>query len=269
MAILEHNDPVLYELNDKVITQRPRPYLGLSQIGHSCHRYLQHYHYWTFKSTYSSRIQRLFDVGHAAEDIMIDDLAKVGIVVTNRQDSIIGSAGHWKGHTDGRATTGILEPFLVEFKTHNDKSFKSLKKDKVQKSKKGHYDQMQAYMGYQDLSLALYMAINKNDSEYYIEWVEFDEAYFKELKRKEVEIIVSDTMLPRIGNDSKTWFECKFCDAKATCFGEKEVTQNCRNCEHVDVLSEGKWQCNKHSVELSIKDQIEGCNSYELGEMFK
>ena len=126
MALIPRNNP-LEVLNAKVLPQTPRDYLGLSQVGNPCYRFLQHYHYWTFTSEIDERIQRLFNVGHNAEDSMIADLEKVGILVDSQQESIIGVSGHWKGHTDG---TGYneFEKFLLEFKTHNDKSFKAVKK---------------------------------------------------------------------------------------------------------------------------------------------
>jgi hypothetical protein len=148
MALIPRNNP-LDALNDKVVEGSPRSYLGLSQVGDSCHRRLQHNHYWTYNSTYDARIARLFQVGHDAEEIMIADLATIGIIVTDQQEEIVGVGGHWKGHTDGRGhilagSPADIEsypkkPFLTEYKTHNDKSFKDLKKNKVRKSKPTHY----------------------------------------------------------------------------------------------------------------------------------
>jgi len=276
MALIEHNNPILHKLNDKLTEESPRPYLGLSQIGNSCHRFLQHYHYWTFTSHHSARLKRLFMVGHDAEDKMIADLKTVGIMVDGQQERIIGSAGHWKGHTDGSGwlDTEASDKFLVEFKTHNDKSFNDLKKKKMKASKPTHYGQMQAYMGYKEYTKGLYMALNKNTSEYYIEWVDFDEDYFKDSKRKEVEVIASDVMLPRIGNDNKTWFECKFCDARKVCFGDKEVVKSCRSCQNVDVLPDGQWACVHNFQSNGILGLTEGmqrsaCDNYDLAEMFK
>jgi hypothetical protein len=267
MALIPRNDPLEHAINHTVIKQSPRPYLGLSQIGTTCHRYLQYYHYWAFDSSFTNRIQRLFNAGHNAEEFMIADLATHGFVVHGEQEEIIGTAGHWKGHIDGKVTkdgpTG-----LVEFKTHNDKSFKNVKKCGVKKSKITHYGQMQSYMGYKGLTWGLYMAYNKNDSEYYIEFIDFDEEYFAESKRKEMEIIASEVLLPRIGNNSITWFECKMCDARQECFGKVPVKENCRTCEFVDVLDEGKWHCNKKNLGLNTKAQG-GCDQYKVATMFK
>jgi len=271
MALIPQ-DEFGFDLNHEITVQPPRDYLGLSQIGHTCHRYLQHYHYWTFTSEISDRLQRLFNVGHMMEPAMIDALSTKGIHVTGEQTGMVGAGGHWKGHCDGiaiaEANPGVQ--FLVEFKTHNEKSFALLKKNGLD-SKTMHIDQMQAYMGYLKLPYALYMAYSKNTSEYWLKTMQFDEDRFIELKRKEVEIISSDVMLPRIGNGSPSWFECKFCDAREVCFGRKPVEKTCRSCYHVDVLDEGKWSCT-HSDKpgsLNSDTQREACGYYDLGGMFK
>jgi ribosomal protein S27E len=115
----------------------------------------------------------------------------------------------------------------------------------------------------------------KNDSTYYFEWVPFDAEHAADLKRKQVEVIASDVLLPRIGNNSAQWFECKWCDARHVCFGKKEPRLTCRTCTHVDILPDGVWQCGfewpggKEHPSLSVEEQESACDKYELGEMFK
>lgn len=276
MAKLNRGNDILHKLNSEIVTSNLRPYSGLSGVGGNCIRSMQMAHYWMFKQHISTRIQRLFNVGHDAESTMIADLAKVGIIVEKQQREIIATAGHWRGHTDGQAKTQLDGEFLVEFKTHNQSSFADLLKKKVKVSKSAHYAQCQAYMGYLGLKKALYMALNKNTSEYYIEWIEFDEPHFKDLQRVELEVIMADALLPRIGNNNITWFECKMCDCKNQCFGKTRPEENCRTCSHVDVMDDGIWACshkiNKHkakSKELTVQEQQEGCDSYQLADMLK
>lgn len=254
----------LIKLNDVTEKNIPRPYLGMSQIGEKCYRKLQFDHYVAYSFEISNRIKRIFKFGHSAEADMIEDLKQIGIEVEGRQQSLIGVAGHWKGHVDG-----IAGDMLVEFKTHNDKSFKDVVKKKVKESKPTHYAQMIAYMGYLELKKGLYMAYNKNDSSYYIEYVYFDEEYFKELKRKQMEVISAEVLLPRVGSGTPTWFECKFCSASDVCFGKKKILEHCRTCTHVDVLDEGKWNCSLHNKDLTVDEQMQGCDSYSKSEMFR
>jgi hypothetical protein len=258
----------IIKLNDVTAESHfSRSYLGLSQIGEKCHRKLQYDHYWCYTQKISARIQRLFNVGHDAEPSLITALKTIGIEVTDDQKTIEGTAGHWAGHIDGIGHRNG-DQFLVEFKTHNERSFNDLLKKKVKVSKPGHYGQMTAYMDGLGFEGGLYVAINKNTSEIYLEWIELDPEYAKELKRKQFEIITADTLLPRIGNNSPAWFECKFCSASEVCFNKEPLANNCRNCQHVNVLDEGKWECDLQKKELSHQEQIDACGKYTKSEMF-
>jgi len=259
----------LESLNDNLKPSANRSYLGISGIGEKCYRKLQYDHYWAYTEQHSARMLRLFDTGHHFEDIMIKQLLEVGIVVRDQQKKIVSTSGHWKGHIDGLFTYNDKE-YLIEFKTHNDKSFKDLKKQGVEKSKPGHYDQMQGYMGYLELSGALYMAMNKNDSEYYFESVPFNKERFDDLKRKQFEVIASEELHTRIGTGQPTWFECRFCSARHVCFNKLPIDANCRTCKNVIISDNGKWLCAiQDRKDLTIDEQKEGCNKYELGDMFR
>jgi hypothetical protein len=259
------------QLNDKVIEKLPRHYLGLSSIGSKCYRKLQHDHYWTYKNKISARVQRLFNVGHSTEQVIIDDLAEVGIYVKGQQQEFIGYAGHWKGHCDGSAISefDIGRTFLVEFKTHNDKNYAALVKAGVKAAFPGHYAQMMSYMGYGKYDYGLYVGYNKNDSYYHMEIITFDEDFFHELQRKEKEVVQSPELLLKIGNGKETWFECKLCSASSVCHGKTPVERNCRTCQYVDVKDDGMWFCSKTDSELDYYDQVAGCDLYTLGDMFR
>lgn len=269
MALLPKKNPLESALNDDKVHLSNRDYVGMSQLGHNCHRYLQYVHYWAFESTIDKRVNRLFGIGHSSEDMMIADLASQGIIVLEAQKQIIGFSGHWKGHIDGIAKQSGQEDKLVEFKTHNAKSFKDVQTKGVQVSKPVHYAQMQMYMGGLNLKESIYMAYNKNDSTYHIEFIEYDKIEHKELQAKAEEIVLSPDLLPRIGTNSSTWFECKFCDARKTCFGKEDVLENCRTCSNVHVMDGGKWVCGFTDDELSSDEQKDGCGKYTPSIMFK
>lgn len=261
-------------LNSIEVKNDLRGYNGLSGIGVNCIRKLQLAHYDCYMVSNSIRMLRLFNEGHRMEPVLTDILDKaLGIEITSDQEEVVGFAGHWKGHIDGkgrfRDDSKFLDykpgEFLVEFKTHNDKSFKDMQKNGVKKSKPMHYGQVTSYMGYNKLEWTLYIAYNKNDSEIYIEWIQFDPEYFRELQRKEAEVVTADSLLPRIGNDKATWFECKLCDAVKVCFGKKPIKESCKNCTWVDVHDEGVWECTKHKKKLQ---DFKPCDIYTVGEMF-
>lgn len=261
---------MMRELNEIEVVTDLRGYNGLSNIGEKCVRKLQFIHYDCYVRKNTIRMLRLFNEGHRMEPVIREELEKrLGIFSHSDQHQVIGFAGHWKGHIDGlgefkegtKFYNFVKDVFLTEFKTHNDKYFTSLKKDGVRKSFPKHFDQTTAYMGYMKIQKCLYVGYNKNTSEIYIEWIDFDADHFKELQRKEAEVVMADTLLPRIGNDSPMWFECKLCDCAKTCFGKTPIKKSCKNCEFVDVLQDGKWACNKHKKDLVV---FEPCGEYQL-----
>lgn len=260
-------------MNDSPLMQDKRHYNGLSGIGEKCLRKLQYNHYDCLEVSFSCRMIRLFGVGHRMEDVLIEELNKfLGLVVTDQQARCTGFAGHWKGHIDGIGSFKHSSKFyvqgdnkfLMEFKTHKASSFADLKKNGVKKSKPMHYAQCTSYMGHLHLCKTLYVAYNKDTSEVYLEWVPFDADEFRDLKRKEAEVITADTLLPRIGNDSPMWHECKLCDAIKVCFGKEEIHKSCKNCRFVDIHDAGMWSCgNKQTMK-----GYEPCDLYEQMEIF-
>ncbi len=264
------DEKMMSVINDTTHHSVSRGYNGLSAIGEKCHRKLQFIHYNAATNEYSARMLRLFNFGKDMEETLIRELMHfLKISVTDAQKECIGFSGHWKGHIDGIGrffgddNFGIKDEFLLEFKTHNAKSFADLKKNGMIMSKPVHFGQVTAYMGYLKLDKCLYVAYNKDTSEVYLEFVDFEEDYFKELKRKEAEIIMADTLLPRIGNDSPMWFECKLCDHSDVCFGKKAPNRNCKTCQYVDVKPDGVWECSKgFDADVNV-----GCDLYLLSEM--
>lgn len=246
-----------------------RGYLGMSTIGSSCARKLQYSMYLVKPTTrISKRIERLFNDGHSFEHKLCKLLEDAGLPVTGRQIRLKCENEMWFGHIDGVIEFNVVA-YLAEMKTHNDKNFKNVVKMGVKKGKPEHYDQMTLYMGYGGWTQGIYFAYNKNDSDIYFEIVEFDPVHFEKLKRKMVDVIASDVLLPRIGNNSPTWYECKFCNFSDVCFGKAEVHKGCRTCKHVEPHNGNKWSCNYHEiVDIPFPSQIEGCPDHELAGRF-
>ena len=142
----------MYEqLNTEFVKREHRDYLGLSEIGENCYRYLQYNHYWAYERNIDTRIERLFNVGKAAEPTMIYDLATIGLVVTMQQLEVVGLAGHWKGHIDGLVHNVhhyAAGDRLWEAKTHAEKFYVQLERKGVEVAFPVHYDQVIGYMGY-------------------------------------------------------------------------------------------------------------------------
>ena len=279
MAQIPIKDELIWALEHPAIEEMPRDYLGMSMIGEPCDRYLQYYFRWADTIRIDRRIRRLFDFGHIAEAQMTKELERVGCVINGQQKEYIGFGGHWKGHIDGDIMLvpgkGDTDIFLLEFKTHNHKFFKILKKKGVQVGFPKHYDQCQRYLA-EDLLLsgAMYIGYNKDDSDFYIEFIDHDPARQKELKLKEQHILVEPTLFPRIGTGQATWHECKMCNMNKVCYGKKGIKKTCRSCKYVDIDVGGAFICTNTRIDgidrmqLGVDKQEKGCEAYELDEVF-
>jgi hypothetical protein len=163
----------------------PRTHLGASIIGSECDRETWYTFRWFKHKLHSARMLRLFQDGHWYEERFIEMLRGVGLTVTQVSDTgeqqrIVAVHGHFGGSCDGSAELperfGELVkqygPFLLEFKTINDKGFSSF--HDVKESKPQHWAQMCTYGVKLGLRYAIYLIVNKNDSDMYIEVVELD-----------------------------------------------------------------------------------------------
>ena len=132
-----------------------RDHLGASIIGKECERALWYDFRWVTRRAFSGRILRLFETGMREEDRLVRDLRRTGATVldsdpeTGRQWQVTALGGHFGGSMDAVAI-GLLEApntwHVVEFKTHNRKSFAVLAREGVLSAKPQHAAQMQVYM---------------------------------------------------------------------------------------------------------------------------
>ena len=120
-------------------SQTRRTYLGGSQIGHHCERYLWYDFRHCTENVFSGRLYRLFQRGHDEEHRFVKDLRDIGCEVweeteANEQFGVEACGGHFRGHLDGVARIPDYDkPHLLEFKTSNTKDFKKLEKEDEQK----------------------------------------------------------------------------------------------------------------------------------------
>lgn len=258
------------QLEDGLIEQEVRPYLGISWIGEPCLRKMWYTFRWCAFQKINPRKQRLFSRGHREELIIQSDLRKIGVIChvdPSNQPEYATGHGHIKGHPDDFLDNIPDAPktrHLGEYKTHNDKSFQKLKKEGLRKSKPMHYDQMVCLMNGFKLKRGLYIAVNKNDDERYYERIREDSERAKELIQKAMHIIKSEKPLARI-SDNPSWYQCSsvWCQFNEIChYGEKPL-RNCRTCKFSDIHDEGKWKCAGHKIELTKSQQLIGCERHK------
>lgn len=280
VAIPEKRHSTETAIESRVYKELPRPYLGMSGLGHECLRYLWLSFRWCYVKETTARQQRIFNRGHLEERRIVRDLNAVGITtfkmingqrqqltgeVGEKQEEMIGFAGHAKGHPDGRCLGVIESPkteHLLEMKTCANKYFNDYVKNGVEIANYTYYAQMQRYMHALGLTRALFIVTNKDNEQRYYERVYYNKIKAEELVRKEQEVILSE-YVPRKPFD-KSYYKCKWCDARPICHYGVAPPITCRTCAHVDILDEGKWSCGLNKKELSPEDQKNACGFYRL-----
>jgi hypothetical protein len=250
-----------------------RAHLGASIIGKPCERALFYDFRWVTKTQHEGRLLRLFETGQLEEARLVENLRRIGATVlevdpdTGRQFRVQAHGGHFGGSLDGVAFNLHEAPktwHVLEFKTHSSKSFKDLVSKTVRPSKPQHWAQMQIYMHLMGVARAMYLAVNKDTDELYVERVEVDAVFAKALLEKAGRVIFAQDAPPKISDDP-SWYECRLCDHAAVCHGGSTqplaAQINCRTCLHATPV-EGGWQCELEQKSLSEAEQRQGCKHH-------
>lgn len=251
--------------------EKPRSHLGASILGHSCDRWLWLSFRWAIQEGFQGRILRLFRRGHLEEATAVSDLRAIGIDVrkTSTNQARVNFGCHVSGSLDGVIFSGVPESpakkHILEIKTHALKSFESLIKDGVEKSKPMHYVQMQVYMKGAGIDRALYYAVCKNDDRIYTERIKFIPEIAEKYIKRGHRIVKSDEMPAPLSTDS-SWYECRFCAAHEFCHQTKTTKHvNCRTCAHSTPMDDSTWRCERHSaLAIPVEFQHIGCDSHVL-----
>lgn len=248
----------------------PRGHLGASMIGKECARSLWYSFHWVKKEQLTGRILRLFNRGHLEEARVVALLKTIGCQVwqfteDGNQFQFSGYRGHFGGSLD-LVLQGIPEmpdvPVLGEIKTHSEKSFTEMEVGGVQKTKFEHYVQMQIYMGEYSLTHALYIAVNKNTDELYLEIIPFDPATYERFSSRAA-MLVDSICAPEKISREPSWFKCKMCGYQGVCHGTEKPDINCRTCAHVVPVDNGEWLCTSGvNWIIGKEEQVAGCPNY-------
>lgn len=245
--------------------ESPRPHLGASLLGHPCERFLWLSFRWAVREHFTGRELRLFERGRREEAVFVSLLQSVGVVITHTgADQVhVTLAPHVGGSVDGIIESGLPEApkakHVVEFKTHNKKSFDELTKKGVYEAKRRHWCQMQCYMAGTGIDRALYLAVCKDDDRLYSERVEFDPKVAKVIIDRGARIAMTERMPPPLSTDA-SFFQCKMCPCWKFCHDTHLSTEiTCRTCSHVTPTKEGTWRCELHGRDMPYEVQVGGC----------
>lgn len=249
--------------------EEARSHLGASLIGRECAREIWYGFRWAYKKQFCGRMLRLFNRGHLEEPRFLALLEMIGVSVYSANEDgsqfrMRGYKGHYSGSLDG-VGRGIPDlpdiPVLLEFKTHNEKSYNKLAVDGVLKTKWEHFVQMQQYMSEYGLAFGLYGAVCKNDDSLHLEIVQADPSVAERYRTRAASIVDSMTPPPKVSTNP-TFFKCKMCDAREVCHKNAPMQVNCRTCVSLRPVLDGQWVCDHQNLLKTKEEQRKGCPAY-------
>jgi hypothetical protein len=266
LELKEKIEDALEDWSIKTYKGEPRTHLGISEIGEDCKRKLYYKFRWFGFEEFEGRMLRLFARGHREEEKYINYLEGIGCKVyrfdnSGKQFRMSGVMGHYGGSCDGVAITPWYpDPFILEFKTHNTKSFTHYVDKGLQISKSKHYDQMCGYGEKLQIQYGLYFPENKNDDDIKVTSIKLDWNRGKELEKKAEEIILAKEPPPRISENPAFW-SCQQCFMKNVCHYDAIPLKNCRSCKNSMPTQDAGWTCAKYGV-IAPDFIPKGCDSW-------
>lgn len=201
----------------------PRTYLGMSQIGERCARKLWYGFRGYTPDPANGRMQMIFDLGHRVEEAVLHWLKTAGYRIECEQQEFSAHAGLFRGHCDGIIYGVSSHPHILEIKSANDRRFKAFQQQGIRAISTTYYCQAQCYMGYSGLERTLFVIMNKNTCELYVERVRFSQDDFRALHERAYEIITSNTPPPRLSGAHFKDESCEWCKFHFFCLEPQDA----------------------------------------------
>lgn len=258
-----------------------RMHLGASVIGKPCERQLWYLFRWAGHEKHSPRMLRLFNRGHLEEKRFVAYLRSVGMEIWEAGESgdnkqamrYSDHNGHFGGTPDGVGRNSpdlpTGQPAVLEFKTHNAKSFTKLQENGLLGTKFEHFVQMQVSMHKLQIQYGLYCAVNKDDDDLWIEVLQYSPREPLAALDKAKRVIDSEVPLKRIA-DTPASMACKYCTFQRLChFGDVAVDRNCRTCAYGRPDKHSLWICLLKGVALGETAQRAACDQYSANTAFQ
>lgn len=217
--------------------------LRASKAGYPCLRNLFYSVHTPEKGITSPHTQRIFDVGTYLEPLVVEWLRADGWEVTYNQGSqdaelelfVPLEGGNLAGHPDCFISKGEMQNVLVDIKTMNDRAFTLWKREGTAKSKPQYVDQLHVYaMGCIRAGIPIdphtlgVVAVNKNNSDWHIDFFDFDFGRAADIQDKAVAVFTM-TEPPEESSPAESWC-CNYCEFSHFCerkgmFREKPIEE--------------------------------------------
>lgn len=190
--------------------EEPRDYLGFSQIGHECRRYLWlDYHKKELKSKPRPKTLRIWDNGIVLENKIIHELRQANIEVSGQQIEMSLFNGKFKGHCDGIINHPEHGKVVLEIKGIQKNTWNQYAKKGVKELSPTYYAQAIMYSGYLNLPGTLFVIENKDDCDIYEEFIPSNKTEYTMLCRKASSIIYET--IPSGISSRADWWKCVNC----------------------------------------------------------
>lgn len=267
MAKIDYNpliDPTLEAMNKamelKQQLEKPRNYLGASEIGHDCQRYLFYSFRNACKKTISAKGLKAIQDGYDQEAKTIErlrDLPFIQLVNDDGEGNQIGFKAlldHFCGHCDGMIL-GILQApktwHVFEHKSVNEKKFNELKKIIEEKGEKEalynwdlvYYEQAQIYMHEFQLERHYTVVSTPGGRDHISCRTEYKRTYAERILEKAKSIIFENWTIPDKISDKREFFRCNWCHMKGICHDGDIPDVHCKTCRYRDCIDGGKSMC--------------------------
>lgn len=245
--------------------------IGMSQVINPCSRALWYGFRWCAEPEMpSGQRERIFETGNVYERRLLAMLRMIGCEVVEVDEATGGQFrvelihGHLRGKLDAIATRVPGAPIarhVVECKSANDKSFKTISKGPIRDTKPEHFAQIQLYMHAFGIDRGLYMVANKNTDEVHTERVAYDPEFCAGVIARIEAVVLMERPPARLHDDpdAKGAIECRWCPAFAICHEGAFARRNCRTCMAVTAQDGPRWVCELHEHNRTYEAQQQGC----------
>ena len=223
--------PISVAINELIERAEPpeentRQYLGASAIGSNCLRRLQFD--WMCNPAHRSRTRDIFRRGHLIEELSRQHLVRVGFKFAPAERLAFRAAnGLFRGHADGILEAGpelpgVGYPCVWEHKCVNNRNWRAIERDGLEKGFTHYACQVLIYQVYLDVTQhpAIFTATNADTCERLHLLLPFDAARAQAASDRAVTVIEATRageLLPRLTDDPTDW-RCKMCSHNARCW---------------------------------------------------
>jgi hypothetical protein len=224
--------PISLAINELIERAEPheenvRQYLGASAIGSECLRRIQFD--WLCTPELMSRTRDIFRRGHLLEELSRQHFIRGGFTFAPAERVRFSAvAGLFRGHADGiliggPALPGVGYPCVWEHKALNDRNWRAIEREGLEKSFAHYVAQVALYQAYLGATThpAIFTALNANTCERVHLLLPFDAERAQAASDRAVRVIEATRvgeLLPRLTDDRSDW-RCRMCSHLARCWG--------------------------------------------------